>query len=265
MKLRNRSALVTGGSRGIGRAIALALADEGAAVAVNYRSSSDEAEEVVEQIEKAGGKAVALRADVSDPEEAELLVARAREALGGLHILVNNAGVSDDALLYRMSGDAWRHVMDVNFGGVFNCTRSVMGHFMTERDGAIVNISSGMGERGWIGLSTYAASKGAVNSFTRCSALEMARFGVRVNAITAGFVPTDMVSALLEKHDSGEITQQIPLGRVATPQQVADVAVFLAGPGAAYMTGQLVGVDGGSDAQFGVGRPLRNTVPSRKR
>lgn len=265
MKLRNRVALVTGGSRGIGRAIALALADEGAAVAVNYRTRSTEAQEVVERIEESGGTAVALRADVADPEEAEGLVARTQEALGGLHILVNNAGVSDDALIYRMSAHAWRSVMEVNFGGVFNCTRAVMSHFMGERDGAIVNISSGMGERGWIGLSTYAASKGAVNAFTKCSALELARFGVRVNAVTAGFVPTDMVAPLLNKHQSGGITRQIPLGRVATPQQVADVAVFLAGPGASYMTGQLVGVDGGSDAQFGVGRPLQAATRGRGR
>lgn len=265
MKLRNRVALVTGSSRGIGRSIASALAEEGAAVAVNYRSRAEEAAQVVKHIEETGGRAVALQADVSDPAEAERLVAEATEALGGLHILINNAGVSDDSLLHKMSGDSWRRVMEINFGGVFNCTRAVMDHFMMERDGAIVNISSGMGERGWMGLSTYAASKGAVNSFTKCSALELARFGVRVNAVTAGFVPTDLVAPLLERHASGGITKQIPLGDVATPEQVADVAVFLAGPSASYMTGQLVGVDGGSDAQFGIGRPLPKSSQSRGR
>lgn len=255
MKLENRTALVTGGSRGIGRAIATALAEEGAAVAVNYRSGRREAEEVVARIEKDGGRAVALAADVADPDAARDLAERAREELGGLDILVNNAGVADDALIFEMRDSAWREVMDVNFGGVFNCTRAVMDHFMRERGGVVVNISSGMGERGWVGQANYAASKAAINAFTRCSALELARFGVRVNALTPGFASTDMVEELLEQ-EGRRIRPQIPLGDFGTVEQIASVAVFLAGPGASYMTGQTVTVDGGTMAQLGFGRLL---------
>ena len=173
MKLSGRIALVTGGSRGIGRAISEALAAEGAAVAVNYRASKGGADEVVEKITAAGGKAVAVGGDVADFGQAEAMVAETIEQLGGLHILVNNAGISKDALIFNMDPNDWLDVMRVNFGGVFNCTKAALGHFMGERDGVIVNISSVMGERGWIGESNYAASKGAVNAFTRCCAMEV--------------------------------------------------------------------------------------------
>ncbi|WP_242889852.1 3-oxoacyl-ACP reductase family protein [Actinomadura litoris] len=255
MKLHERIALGTGASRGIGRAVALALAREGAAVAVNYRSREEDALAVVKEIEALGGRAVALRADVSDPGAAVDLVASATERLGGLHILVNNAGISDDGLIYGRPPEAWLEVMKVNFGGAYHCTSAAMGHLMAQRDGAIVNISSVMGERGWIGQANYSASKGALNALTRSTAVELARFDVRVNAVCAGFTPTDLVGSLLENETGRRIKKQVPLRSFAAAEQIASVAVFLAGPDAAYMTGELVRADGGFAAQLGVGRP----------
>ncbi|MDO0937271.1 SDR family oxidoreductase [Streptomyces sp. DG2A-72] len=255
MKLKDRAALVTGGSRGIGRAIALALAAQGAAVAVNYRSRADDAQAVVKEIEAAGGRAVAVGADVSDPAAAKELVEETTRLLGGLGILVNNAGVSDDGLIYDVAPDAWWDVMKVNFGGAYHCTHAVLGQFMAQGDSTIVNISSAMGERGWIGQSNYSASKGALNAFTRSSAIELARFGVRVNAVLAGFTPTELVGEVLRKDGGKGIKRQIPLRRFATVEQVANAAVFLAGPDSGYTTGELLYVDGGFSAQLGVGRP----------
>lgn len=254
MKLSERVALVTGGSRGIGRAICEALAAEGAAVAVNYRSGKEQADEVVSAITAAGGRAVPVAGDVAQYADAEAAVAETVAQLGGLHILVNNAGISKDSLIFNMEPGDWLKVMQVNFGGVFNCTKAAMAHFMGQRDGAIVNISSVMGERGWIGESNYAASKGAVNAFTRCAAVELARFGVRVNAVLPGFAPTDLVAGLVDKGGKG-IRKQIPMRDFARVEDIAALVTFLAGPGAAYLTGTLVPVDGGAGAQLGLGRP----------
>jgi 3-oxoacyl-[acyl-carrier protein] reductase len=256
MKLEGRIALVTGGSRGIGRAVALVLAEEGAAVAVNYRSGQAQAEEVVKEIESGGGKAIALEGDVSDYASAQAVVEQTVEQLGGLHVLVNNAGISKDALIYNMDPGDWLDVMRVNFGGVFNFTKAALGHFMSERDGTIVNVSSMMGDRGWTGESNYAASKGAINAFTRCAAVELARFGIRVNAVLPGFAPTELVSGLLEKDGGKGILKQIPLRTFATVEEVAHVVSFLAGPDSSYMTGSLVTVDGGVGTMLGVGAPL---------
>jgi 3-oxoacyl-[acyl-carrier protein] reductase len=256
MRLEGRSALVTGASRGIGRAVALALAAEGAAVAVNYRSGRTQAQEVVEVIRERGGRAVALQGDVSEFRQAQALVDATIEQLGGLHVLVNNAGVARDALIYSMQPDEWLDVMRVNFGGVFNCTKASMGHLMSQRDGVIVNVSSVMGERGWTGESNYAASKAAINAFTRCSAMELARFGVRVNAVLPGFAPTELVAGLTERDGGKGILRQLPVRRFAAVEDVAQVVAFLAGPAAGYMTGSLVNVDGGATAMLGVGAPL---------
>jgi 3-oxoacyl-[acyl-carrier protein] reductase len=256
MKLEGRTALVTGGSRGIGRAISLALAAEGAAVAVNYRSGQAQAQEVVDQIQAGGGKAIALPGDVSEYAEAEALVQQTIGDLGGLHILINNAGISKDALIFNMQPSDWLDVMRINFGGVFNCTKASMTHFMGQRDGVIVNISSVMGERGWIGESNYAASKGAVNAFTRCCAMELARFGVRVNAVLPGFAPTDIVAGLLAKDGGKGISKQIPMRTFGKVEEVARVVTFLAGPDASYMTGSLVAVDGGASTALGLGAPM---------
>ncbi|WP_026877741.1 SDR family NAD(P)-dependent oxidoreductase [Jiangella gansuensis] len=254
MKLDERVAVVTGASRGIGRATALALAADGATVAVNYRSGKDEALDVVARIEAAGGRAAAFQADVSDYEQATALVADVLEAFGGLHILVNNAGISKDNLIYSMEPQDWLDVMKVNFGGVFNCTKAVLDHLMVTRDGSIVNVSSVMGERGWTGESNYSASKGAVDAFTRSAAIELARFGIRVNAVLPGFAPTDLVAELSAGDVAKHLKRQIPMRDFATVEQVASAIRFLAGPESAYMTGVLLNIDGGGMAGLGLGR-----------
>ena len=256
MKLKGRMALVTGASRGIGRAIAQVLASEGAVVAVNYRSGREKAEEVVKEITAAGGRAVALSGDVADFAQAKTLVEQTVKELGGLHILVNNAGIAKDGLIFNLEPEDWLSVMRVNFGGVFNCTKAVMGHFMAQRDGVIVNVSSVMGERGWIGESNYAASKGAVNAFTRCCAMELARFGVRINAVLPGFSPTELVAGLTQKDGGKGIKKQIPMRDFGTVEEIARVAAFLAGPDSGYMTGSLVPVDGGASTALGLGTSL---------
>jgi 3-oxoacyl-[acyl-carrier protein] reductase len=256
MKLKGRTALVTGASRGIGRAIAQVLAADGAAVAVNYRSGREKAEEVVKEITAAGGRAVALPGDVADYAQAKTLVEQTLKELGGLHILVNNAGIAKDGLIFNLEPEDWLSVMRVNFGGVFNCTKAAMGHFMAQRDGVIVNVSSVMGERGWIGESNYAASKGAVNAFTRCCAMELARFGVRINAVLPGFSPTELVAGLTQKDGGKGIKKQIPMRDFGTVEEIARVAAFLAGPDSAYMTGSLVPVDGGASTALGLGTSL---------
>jgi 3-oxoacyl-[acyl-carrier protein] reductase len=256
MSLNGRIALVTGGSRGIGRAVSEALAAEGAAVAVNYRASKSGADEVVDAITSAGGKAIAVPGDVAEYADAEAMIKQTVDELGGLHILVNNAGIARDKLIFNMEPADWLDVMKVNFGGVFNCTKAALGHFMVERDGVIINVSSVMGERGWVGESNYSASKGAINSFTRCAAVELARFGVRVNAVLPGFAPTELVAGLVDKEGGKGILKQIPMRTFAKVEEVASTIVFLAGPGATYMTGALLTVDGGASTVLGVGAPL---------
>ena len=256
MKLEGKVALVTGGSRGIGRAVAEALAAEGAAVGVNYRSGKEQAEEVVAGISDGGGKAAAIPGDVAEYEQAQAMVKQTVDELGGLNILVNNAGIAKDDLIYNMDAGLWLEVMKVNFGGTFNCTKAALDVFMRERDGVIVNMSSVMGDRGWTGESNYAASKGAVNAFTRCCAVEFARFGIRVNAVLPGFAPTDMVAGLMEKDGGKGIKKQIPMKTFASVEEVAAAALFLAGPESSAMTGSLITVDGGVSTQVGVGKPL---------
>jgi len=256
MKLEGQVALVTGASRGIGRAVAETMAAEGAAVAVNYRSGKEQADEVVAGITSAGGKAVAVPGDVSEYDQAVSMVEQTVSELGGLQMLVNNAGIAKDDLIYNMDPGMWLEVMRVNFGGTFNCTKAALSVFMRERAGSIVNMSSVMGERGWTGESNYSASKGAVNAFTRCCAVEFARFGIRVNAVLPGFAPTDMVAGLMEKDGGKGISKQIPQKRFGEVEEVAKTAVFLAGPDASHVTGALLTVDGGVSAQVGVGKPL---------
>lgn len=255
-KLDGKVALVTGASRGIGRAVAEVLAAEGAAVGVNYRSGREQAEEVVAGIESSGGKAAAISGDVAEYSQAQEMIGQTIEQLGGLHILVNNAGISKDALIYNLEPTDWLDVMRVNFGGVFNCTKASLDHFMKEREGVIVNMSSVMGEVGWTGESNYSASKGAVNAFTRCCAVELARFNIRVNAVLPGFSPTDLVAGLLEKDGGKGIKKQLPMKAFGSTEEVAQVTAFLCGPDSRYMTGSLVNVDGGALAQLGVGKSL---------
>ncbi|WP_199758007.1 SDR family NAD(P)-dependent oxidoreductase [Micromonospora sp. Llam0] len=243
---------MTGASRGIGRATAVRFAAQGASVAVNYRSRNDEAAEAVKQIEDLGGAAVAIQADVSDPDQAAALVEQTRRELGGLHYLINNAGTSRDSLIFDLDVDELWQVMRVNLGGVVNMTQAAMSHLMSQRDGSIVNVSSMMAQRGWTGESAYAASKGAINAFTLASAVELARFKVRVNAVLPGFTRTELVGPRLDGEKGRALARQIPLRGFGDVEQIAQVISYVAQ--SPYMTGSLVPADGGFGAQLGIGR-----------
>jgi len=243
-ELKDRVAVVTGGSRGIGRAICLALAEAGARVVVNYNASNAAADEVVRIIQEKGGKAFAHRADVSASDAAQGLVDAALEKFDSVDILVNNAGIVRDALFMAMSDEDWAGVMDVNLGGVRNCTRAVLQPMMMQKRGRIINISSTAGERAGRGQSNYAASKGAINALTRALAVELASKGITVNAIAPGMIETDM-SSNVRAMSKDILLKSIPLGRYGRPEDIAPVAVFLASDEAGYLTGQVITVDGG--------------------
>lgn len=238
MELAGRVAIVTGASRGIGRAIALELAGAGARVVVNYRSSEAEAEAVAREID-----GVAVCADVSQTEGAMRIVAAADE-LGGAAILVNNAGITSDMLTLRMTDAQWDSVMAVNAGGTFRMVRAVLPGMARRRDGAIINVASVTALRGNVGQANYSASKGAILSFTRTVAKEMARRNIRINAVAPGFVETSMTAGLTDAQRVIAV-DKIPMRRLGEPVDIAPTVRFLAGPGAQYITGQVVVVDGG--------------------
>lgn len=242
-RLSEQVAIVTGASRGIGRAIALALATEGARVVVNYASSSAAADEVVAEIEQQGGKAVALQADVSQVEQIDALVDRVMQEQERIDILVNNAGITRDTLLLRMKPEDWQAVIDLNLTGVFLCTRAVGKIMLKKRSGRIINIASVAGQMGNPGQANYSAAKAGVIGFTKTVAKEMASRGVLVNAVAPGFIQTDMTKDL---KNTEEILKFIPLGRYGQPEEIAGMVQFLAAdPAAAYITGQVFNVDGG--------------------
>lgn len=244
MRLKDQVALVTGGSRGIGRAIVQALATEGAKVAVVYKGSQEAAESLVKEINDKGGKAIALQCDVADPAAAQGVAERVEKELGPVDILVNNAGVIHDDLFVRLEPDHWNKVIQTNLGGAFNFCRAVAYGMMRRRTGRIINISSVAATHVNSGQTNYAASKGAINSFTRALAVELASRGVTVNAIAPGFIETDMSAAVRNK--AGDLIKKyIPMKRIGLPEDIAKVAVFLASPESAYMTGQVLTVDGG--------------------
>jgi 3-oxoacyl-[acyl-carrier protein] reductase len=245
MRLKDQIALVTGGGRGIGRAIVQAFAAEGAKVAVVYHGSREAAESLVKEITQAGGTARAYQADVADAASAEATVQQAEKDLGPIDILVNNAGVIHDDLFVRLEPEAWDRVLRTNLGGTYNFCRAVAYPMMRRRKGRILNISSVAAEHVNMGQTNYAASKGAINAFTRALAVELASRGVTVNAIAPGFVETDMSAAVRNK--AGDLIEKkfIPMKRIGKPEDIARVAVFLASQDSAYMTGQILTVDGG--------------------
>lgn len=242
--LHGKSALVTGASRGIGREIALTLAEAGADVAVNYSGSEAAAAAVVEQIEAMGRKAFAVKANVGKSAEAEAMVKQVLDQFGKLDILVNNAGITRDNLIMRMKEEEFDQVIETNLKGVFNCVKAVTRPMMKQRSGRIVNISSVVGVLGNPGQANYVAAKAGVIGLTKASARELASRGITVNCVAPGFIETDMTDQLPEEVRTG-LLSQIPLSRLGAPKDIAKAVRFLASDDAAYMTGQTIHVDGG--------------------
>ena len=244
MTLVGKVALVTGGSRGIGRAIALKLAENGADVAINYAGNTAAAEEVKTAIEQMGRKALLVQGSVADTDGVQTIVNTVVKELGRLDILINNAGITRDGLLIRMKEADWDDVMHTNLKGVYNCSRAVLRTMMKQRSGRIVNMASVVGEMGNAGQTNYAAAKAGVIGFTKSLAKEVASRGITVNAIAPGFIATDMTSVLTDDQKA-EMARTIPLGRAGQPEDVANAVLFLVSEGAAYITGQVLNVDGG--------------------
>jgi len=242
--LAGKAALVTGGSRGIGRAICIALAREGAKVAVNYNTNPTLAEEVTAQITAAGGEAFAIKGDVANADDAAAIVKATVDRFGALDILVNNAGITRDGLLMRMSEDDWDAVHQTNLRGAFLVTKAAMRPMLRARGGRIINISSVVGVMGNAGQANYAAAKAGLIGFTRSVAREVSSRGITVNAVAPGFINTDIITGMSEQATQA-VMGQIPLGRIAEPEEVAPLVVFLASDGAGYITGQCIHVDGG--------------------
>lgn len=244
MLLENKGAVVTGGSRGIGRAVAEALAAEGATVAVIYAGNTKAAEDTVRAIEEAGGKAFAVQCDVADEAAVTDMVKMVHEKLGIIDVFVNNAGITRDGLLMRMKREDWDAVLSTNLTGVYNCTKAVTKIMMKQRSGSIINMTSVVGETGNAGQANYAAAKAGVIGFTKSVAKELASRNIRVNAVAPGCIDTDM-TAVLSDAVKEEMIKSIPLGRTAAPEEVAQAVVFLASQKAGYITGQTLNVDGG--------------------
>ncbi len=251
--LQDQVALVTGGSRGIGKAIVLALAKAGAKVAFVYRSKSAEAEALVAEVTAAGGTAKAYQGDVADPETAGKVCGAVIAEWGRLDILVNNAGIIRDGLFVRMEPSAWREVLATNLDGTFYFCKAVAEQMVfKQRSGRIVNISSVAGSHVNAGQANYSASKGAVNALTKVLAMEMGKRGITVNAVAPGFIETDMSEAVRNK--AGDIIKKaIPVNRLGCPEDIADAVLFLCGPAASYITGQVITVDGGLSLGAAIG------------
>ena len=246
MNLQDRTCVVTGSSRGIGRGIAEDLGEHGANVVVNYRSSEGEAYDVVDAIEENGGTAIAVQADVCDKSEVESMAERVEDAFGGADVLVNNAGITVDKTFENMSRDDWDKVMDVNLGGVFNCTHAFFDDLKDADHGRLVNISSVVGQQGNYGQANYATTKSGLFGFTRTVALELAQHNTTANCVSPGFVQTDMLEKVPERVQE-KILSRIPLDRFATVDDISGIVRFVASEESSYMTGQILGVNGGME------------------
>ncbi len=244
MKLENKVAVVTGAGRGIGAAIALTLAKEGAKVVVNYSRSAEAAEAVVTQIRAAGGEAVTLQANVGVMSEAEALLKTANEMFGRVDILVNNAGITRDKLILRMTEEDWDAVLDTNLKGAFLCCKTAAALMVKQKSGVIVNVGSVIGKAGGAGQVNYSASKAGLVGLTKSLAKELGSRNVRVNAVAPGFIETEMTEVLKPEYRDA-ILKQIPLGRLGASEDVARVVAFLCSEDAAYIQGEVISIDGG--------------------
>ena len=244
MILKDKVALVTGGSKGIGRAICLNFAKAGAKVIINYSSDNNAAEAAAEEIKKTGGESIAIKADVASSTAAKEMLDQTIKVYGRIDILVNNAGVIKDGYLMLMKEEDWDRVIATNLKGVFNCCRAVVRQMIAQKSGRIINIVSPSAITGRAGQTNYSASNGGIISFTKSLARELANFKINVNAVSPGVIETEMLKAIPQKAHN-ELLGMIPLGRFGMPQEVADVAAFLASDESAYITGQIISVDGG--------------------
>jgi acetoacetyl-CoA reductase len=242
--LDGQVAVVTGGSRGIGRACAIALAAEGANVVINYTSAADAAQSAAAECEKHGVKTLVVQADVSNAEDAARLVKAAEDEFGKVDILVNNAGINRDKTIQRMTAEEWQQVIETDLSSVFYCTNAALGGMRERNYGRIINMSSVIGQMGNIGQANYSAAKAGMIAFTKTAAKEVARFGITVNAVCPGFIETDMVAALSDEIKD-TLIKQIPLGRFGTAEEVADTVVFIAKPSGAWYTGAQFSMNGG--------------------
>jgi 3-oxoacyl-(acyl-carrier-protein) reductase len=244
MKLKGRTALVTGGSRGIGRAVALALAEEGADVAINYVSSEAAARDVADHIRKMGRQAILAQADVSDYPDTFRMAQDVLRAFGHLDILVNNAGINSDKTFTKMDHASWRKVLGTNLDGVFNCTKVFVDQMLKQGYGRVVNMTSVIGQIGNFGQANYAASKAGVAAFTKSLAKELAGKGLTVNAVAPGFIETEMVAGIPDKVKE-RLLAQIPLHRFGTAEEVARAVVYIVSPDGDYITGAELSINGG--------------------
>lgn len=242
--LKDKVAIVTGGTRGIGRAIALKLADHGANIVINYRNSDKEAEELKAILEEKGVKVLTVKYDISNFEDSKNLMDKCKEVFGKIDILVNNAGITKDTLIMRMKEEDFDNVIDVNLKGTFNCAKHASAIMLKQRFGKIINMTSVVGIAGNAGQVNYAASKAGVIGLTKSLAKELGSRGITVNAVAPGFINTDMTASLSEKVKE-EASKNIPLKRLGDPEDVANLVGFLASDAANYITGQVINVDGG--------------------
>ena len=242
--LKDKVAIVTGGTWGIGRAIALKLADQGANIVINYRNSDKEAEELKAILEEKGVKVLTVKCDISNFEDSKNLMDKCKEVFGKIDILVNNAGITKDTLIMRMKEEDFDNVIDVNLKGTFNCAKHASAIMLKQRFGKIINMTSVVGIAGNAGQVNYAASKAGVIGLTKSLAKELGSRGITVNAVAPGFINTDMTASLSEKVKE-EASKNIPLKRLGDPEDIANLVGFLASDAANYITGQVINVDGG--------------------